>query len=116
MSQKRAEMQGLLMKEAERIITELLDWEERVEEPNLSQIEQKILKLRERLSQKMAEVVIEHQPARQPVPGPLCAGCGREMEYKGQHPKRVVSWVGELKLERSYHYCKECRQGIFPPG
>lgn len=28
---------------------------------------------------------------------------------------RVTSWVGTLKLDRSYYYCDHCRTGLFSP-
>ena len=104
------------MTEAEGVIDELLSWYEETEAPNFSQIEEKVLALRERLSQRMAAEVVKGQAARQPVPGPLCQGCGQEMASKGRHKKTIVSWVGEVELERSYHYCAKCRRGLFPPG
>ena len=113
---ERSEAKGELMKEAERIINELLSWEEETEKPNLSQIEEVVLALREGLSKKMAERVIAGQEAVRPGPGPRCEGCGVEMRYKGQKSKRVKSWVGELALERGYYYCEGCGAGIFPPG
>lgn len=116
MSKKRSEAKGKLMQEAETIIDELLAWEEEVEEPDLSQIEEKVLELRQRLSEKMAETVIEDQASIQPGPGPECGACGQEMRYKGVHSKRVTSWVGELELKRGYYYCEGCRRGHFPPG
>ena len=116
MKKKRSEAKGELMKEAESIIDELLAWEEKVEKPNLSQIEEVVLELRERLSQKMAESVIAGQEEVRPVPGPRCKQCGQEMRYKGEKNKRVSSWVGELELERGYYYCEGCKVGDFPPG
>ena len=112
----RSEAKGSLMKEAESIIDELLAWEAEVEKPNLSQIEEVVLELRERLSQKMAESVIAGQEEVRPVPGPECSQCGVEMRYKGQKSKRVKSWVGELDLERGHYYCEQCGAGDFPPG
>jgi hypothetical protein len=110
------ETKGTLMKEAESIIDELLAWEAEVEKPNLDQIEEVVLELRERLSQKMAQSVIEAQEEVKPVPGPECEQCGAEMRYKGQKSKRVKSWVGQLELERGYYYCERCGVGDFPPG
>ena len=112
---QRAEAKVSLMKEAESIIDELLVWEAEVEKPNLSQIEEVVLELRERLSQKMAESVIAGQEEVRPVPGPRCDKCGVEKRYKGQKSKRVESWVGQLELERGYYYCQECGVGDFPP-
>ena len=96
MNKKRTEAKGTLMKEAESIIDELLKWEEEIEKPNLSEIEEVVLELRERLSQKMAEKVIERQEAAKPVPGPACPEYGQEMKYKGR--KNIhLSWY------QSYH-------------
>ena len=112
----RAMQKAEMMKKAEAVIDELLDWQEKTKEPKLRQIEEKVLELRQQLSAEMAESVIEQQGAGRPVPGPSCRECGREMRYKGQKEKTVVSWVGELKLERGYYYCDQCRTGLFPPG
>jgi len=116
MSKKREKIKAKLMKEAEAVIDELLDWHLATEQPDLSQVEGKVLELRQRLSEQMSETVIENQAAVRPVPGPGCNGCGVEMRYKGLKKNRVSSWVGELKLERGYYYCDQCRTGFFPPG
>jgi hypothetical protein len=116
MPKSREEIKGELMKEAEAVIDELLDWHIETEKPNLSQVEGKVLELRERLSEQMAGRVIENQETVRPVPGPSCAGCGAEMRYKGLKKNRVISWVGELEMERGYYYCAQCRTGVFPPG
>lgn len=116
MPKSKEEMKGQLMKEAEAIIDELLDWDIETEKPNLNQVEGKVLELRQRLSKEMAGTVIENQKAVRPVPGPSCVGCGAEMRYKGLKKNTVISWVGELELERGYYYCAQCRTGLFPPG
>ena len=115
MSKKRNETKGKLMREAEAVIDELLAWEE-VEVPDLSQIEAVVLRLRQRLSEAMAEAVMERQESVVAVPGPKCPKCGQEMRYKGVHSKEVTSWVGEIKLKRGYYHCRACRTGLFPPG
>ena len=116
MLKSREEMKGALMREAEGIIDELLDWHMETSRPNLSQVEGKVLELRQRMSERMSQAVIENQEAVRPVPGPSCDSCGAEMRYKGMKGNRVSSWVGELKLERGYYYCETCRTGLFPPG
>jgi hypothetical protein len=116
MGKKRAEMKVKLMKEAEAVIDELLDWHEERSEPKLSEIEGKVLELRKRLSEEMAGTVIANQEAVRPVPGPKCQECGQEMRYKGQKKNTVISWVGAVEMERGYYYCAQCRTGIFPPG
>ena len=112
----RTAVKAEMMRKMEVVIDDLLDWQEATERPNLSQVEEKVLELRQRMSEEMAETVIEHQAAVRPVPGPCCKGCGQEMHYKDMKEKTVTSWVGALRLERAYYYCDRCRTGLFPPG
>jgi len=72
------------MNQAEAVIDELLEWSDSTLEPNLTQIEAKVRKLRKRLGEQMALEVINAQEARQPMPGPRCPTCQQEMRYKGQ--------------------------------
>ena len=116
MKRTREEMKRRLSNEAEEIIDELLDWHEGAEAPTLTEIEDIVLKLRKRLSERITERLVEDQDAAHPVPGPLCPGCGREMHYKGMKPVTVASRTGEVKVQRAYYHCRLCQQGLFPPG
>lgn len=116
MKKSRGEMKAELMKQAEAIIDELLEWQVENERPNFEQIEAKVLGLREKLSEQMTRVTLEGQAAVRPVPGPVCPGCEREMRYKGMKTNTISSWVGEISLRRGYYYCKHCKRGLFPPG
>ena len=116
MRRPRAELKADLTKLADEVIDELLDWTEDTPVPTLTQIEDIVLKLRQRLSERMAQAVIEAQEATRPVPGPVCPSCGREMHYKAMKHNTVESRVGHLPLARGYYYCQTCRAGLFPPG
>jgi hypothetical protein len=59
----RKQKQERLMAEAQSMIEEFLTWEEQADKPNLTQIEDVVLRLRERLGQRMAEIAIEEQAA-----------------------------------------------------
>jgi hypothetical protein len=115
MRETRTSRKARMMKKAEKLIEEALDWEERTEKPNLTQIEDIALRVRQEIGQMIAEEMIDAQQARQPVPGPACPSCGREMRYKGQKEVNPLSWVGKLKIERGYYYCPECKESLFPP-
>jgi uncharacterized protein with PIN domain len=110
--QKKAE----LMAEAQALIEELLDWDERTKKPNLTQIEDEILALRERMGQRMAEVMIAGQEAVQPAVTPSCPTCGEAMRYKGRKEIDAESRLGALAVDRGYYYCARCEGGLFPPG
>ncbi len=116
MSSGREQRKVRLMKQAESLIDESLDWSDSRPEANLSQIESIVLELRQRFSQEMAREVIEAQETKQAGVGPACRGCGREMRYKGQKRVEAQTWVGDVAIERGYYYCGECKVGLFPPG
>lgn len=110
--QKKAKMMARL----DKAIEELLDWEEDNERPNLTQIEDIVLKLRKEVGEEMVGEILAGMGEKTPVPGPACPKCGKEMRYKGQHGKQVESRAGEVKYERGYYACPECDKGLFPPG
>jgi hypothetical protein len=112
---KREQQRAELMAAAKLAIDKALDWDERAGAPTLTEIEDVILKLRKEFGQRMAEVLLEGQEAKKPVPGPECATCQREMSYKGAKKTGVETRLGTLGLERGYYYCNHCRMGIFPP-
>jgi DNA repair exonuclease SbcCD ATPase subunit len=110
-AQKKAKMQAA----AERIIEQLLDWDETNARPNLTAIEDEVLKLRQQFGQAMADVVVGGQESRQLVEAPLCPQCGQAMRDKGQKRKVVESRLGGMEVERGYYYCAACESGSFPP-
>jgi uncharacterized protein with PIN domain len=116
MKRMREQIKTELMAEAEVVVDALLDRHESAEAPTLAEVEEVILGLRKRLSERMAEVVLGDQEAVQPVAAPLCPTCGREMEYKGQRGTTVESRLGTLRLKRAYYHCDRCEGGLFPPG
>jgi hypothetical protein len=109
--QRRAEM----IAEASAVIDELLEWEKRAGAPNLTEMEDEVLELRQRLGQRMLESVIEDQEERQPAVAPRCGSCGEVMRYKGQKGSEIETRLGELEVERGYYHCTRCESGFFPP-
>jgi len=43
-----------------------------------------------------------------------CPHCHDEARFVGYRPKKIVSLVGELRLERPYYHCSSCGQGRWP--
>ena len=113
--QNRGECKANLMQMAEAEIEQLLDWAEATGSPDLVQIEEVVLKIRQRLGESMTREVIANQATVRPVPGPTCPKCKQEMHYKGMKTKEITSLSGEVKLNRGYYYCDRCQSGLFPP-
>lgn len=101
---------------AEEVIARMMKWEEENDRPNLTQIEDEVLALRQRFGEELVALLVAGQEARQPVEAPKCEGCGREMTDKGQKVRTVESRAGEVDMERGHYYCAHCRSGLFPPG
>jgi uncharacterized protein with PIN domain len=116
MKKSRAKLKAEFMAEAEELFDELMAWDEQTQEPDLSQIEEIVLKLRKRIGEQLAQKVLLRQEKRQPAEKIACPQCGEELVSKGLKGKQVETRVGNLQLERGYYYCPQCQQGFFPPG
>lgn len=112
----RAQKEAKLREVAERLIQQALEWDEENKTPNLTQIEDEVLMLRQRFGQEVAAVMVAGQESQQPVATPTCEKCGAEMRYKGGKERSIESRIGGLAIERGYYYCACCKSGIFPPG
>lgn len=116
MKTSQEKLRAEFMAEAGELFDQLMTWDDQTHEPNLTQIEEIVLKLRQRLGEQMAQALLARQEKRQPAEKMSCPQCQGTVEIKGQKENRVESRVGGLQLERSYYYCPRCRKGFFPPG
>lgn len=115
MKKTREGMKQELEEKASEVIEKLLEWHDQHEEPDMTQIEEIVLALREEIGLAFAAEVIKGQEKARPVTE-HCKSCGREMRHKGKKRKVIESGIGEIILEREYCYCAECGAGLFPPG
>lgn len=116
MKRNRERVKAELMTEISVIVDKYLAWGEATKRPNLRQIEDITLELREEIGQRMAEVMIENQEAKQPPAAPVCLECGGKLVYRGQKEVQAESRLGIVGAERGYYHCAHCKRGIFPPG
>lgn len=110
------QLEAEMMAEAKALIAELVDWERQAGAPKLSQLEEKVLAVRQQLGKRLLKVLIEDQEARQPAAPPQCPTCGAEMRYKGQKGTDLETRLGGIRVERGYYHCAHCESGLFPPG
>ena len=110
------QLEAELMAEAKVLIAELVAWERQAGAPKLSQIEEKVLVVRQQLGQRSLKAMIEDQEARQPAAPPQCPTCGAEMRYKGPKRTDIETRLGGIRVERGYYHCAHCESGLFPPG
>lgn len=115
MKKPRERVEKELESKAKEVIKRLLDWNDTHPAPDLTQIEEVVLDLREELGKEFAAGLLNSQEKAEPVME-RCRRCGGEMRNKGRKRKIVESRVGGIELERGYYYCPECGAGIFPPG
>ena len=116
MPKTRAEMKAELQVEAEHLIDALLDWTDQADAPDMTAIEDEVLKLRQQFGEKLAAAVVEQQPTTALLTV-KCPQCGRPMHQKKKRQRRHVQGrVGGVALNRAYYYCDHCRVGLFPPG
>jgi uncharacterized protein with PIN domain len=115
MKTSREKLKAEYMAEAEALFDELMVWDEQTQKPDLTQIEEIVLKLRKRFGEQLAQQVLLRQEQRQPAEKVHCPECGAVMASKGLKGNQVETRIGNLKLERGYYYCPQCQQGFFPP-
>jgi Uncharacterised protein family (UPF0236) len=114
MKRTREQIKAELMKKAEQEIDRLLDWEEKVDKPTLTQFENPVLMTRKALSEAMRDGVMAGQETHRPAEPVMCPKCGQPTENKGLQTKEVETRAGTLRLRRQYHYCAHCQVGFFP--
>jgi DNA repair exonuclease SbcCD ATPase subunit len=105
-----------LQEEVKAIIAEVFGDKTDFSEVTLSEIEQAVARAGQEFEQTLTQEMVSQASEGARVEGPVCSGCGQEMEQHGTRRKRVVSETGEVLVERKYYYCRKCQRGCFPPG
>jgi len=102
------------MKEIEALVDKMLNEKPGPSEIDLKDIEKAAVKTGEQIRQAIAQHLLEEA---EETPGEIhCPNCGKRLGMKDYRSREVVTEAGEVKLNRTYYYCEECQQGIFPPG
>jgi len=95
----------------------LEEWYDAHPEATYDEIEQEVRCHRRELMGETMEILINGRDTGAKPAGVLCSRCGDEMEFKGYLPWTVHGLEGDVRLERAYYVCPECKgETIFPPG
>ena len=116
MKKSREKLKTEFLAKAEAMFDELMKWDSENTKPDLTQIEDIVLKLRKRFGEQMAQSLIRRQEDRQPADKMKCPTCQGDLVTKGEKLNQVETRIGGVEIERGYFYCPKCKQGIFPPG
>jgi uncharacterized protein with PIN domain len=116
MKRTRDQIKAELLKQYAEEVERILNWEEHTPQPTLSQIEERVLASRKKVSEALLQQVLSDQESGSLVEAMKCPKCGQPMEDKGKALKRVETRAGRVLLERTRYYCPNCRLGVFPPG
>jgi hypothetical protein len=83
--------------------------------PSLEALTQAVLAMRQELTGKITEALVEQLHGRLLQQRPMCCPDGHRLLRARQAPPRTVhTMVGEVSLSRSYCYCPSCQQGFAP--
>lgn len=116
MKKSQDQLKAEFLARAEAFFDELMAWDEATPRPNLTQIEDVVLQLRQQFGEQLTQAVLARQESRQPAEKMSCPHCGGEAQNKGQKDNHLESRVGGVRIARDYYYCPRCRTGFFPPG
>jgi len=84
MKTSQEKLKAEFLAKADVLFDELMTWDEQTSEPNLTQIEEIVLRLRQQLGEQMTQAVIARQEKRQPAETVRCPKCQGVAEPKGQ--------------------------------
>jgi hypothetical protein len=92
MGKTRAERKAELQVEAAQLIEAMLDWVDKTEAPDLTAIEEEVLKLRRKFGQKLVEAALTEQPAVAPLSMPEVSASDASEEEASKPPIPKPDW------------------------
>lgn len=108
---------------ADEVGQELVAWREAHPRATLSEIEDAVIEVTERLQARLLQDLAEASAAADPggagtAERACCPECGGELEPRGQAERtvQVQRQRRPLRLRRGYAVCSACGVGRFPPG
>jgi len=105
------------MQAAEEMIDRLEAWYDAHPDASFGEIEQQARQERREFMGQVLEIVVNGRDSGFRIQGPVCEGCGGEMEFKDYRTWTIYGLEGDTGLERAYYVCPDCEgETLFPPG
>ena len=108
---------------ADSVAEELTAWRRAHPRATLTEIEDVVEEVGQRLRARALEDVVRASAALDVVAQPdaerpTCPTCGGRLEPRGRQRRRIrpARQRAPLEIDRSYTVCAECGAGLFPPG
>jgi len=83
MQKSKKQLKANFLKEAEKVFDELMAWDDAIVEPNMREIEMKVLELRKRLGEDLATGIVTRQEKRQPAENKSVKNVGSSWRIRG---------------------------------
>lgn len=110
-------LKATLIQAAEGEIVSLMEQVQRLEEGNLKEAEEEVLKMAFRLGRTVLEELVNRQTKEQAPEKRRVGTCGHEQRLMGERPKQVLTLLGKITVRRAYYYCqREARETEEPGG
>jgi hypothetical protein len=84
---------------------------------SLTQIEDLLLEVRDRLAREMIDAALARQAQTHPDSPPdyhRCPSCQRPLPSEPSHPRLTQTRLGEAAWKEPQAYCDRCRRAFFP--
>src|SRR5215217_1428149 len=101
---------------AAQMYEELRVWRKAHPQASFDEIAAQVTQRRQVLMGELLAVLAVQEGRGELLEERACPHCGQTLHYKGERVREVLHPEGESHLERGYHHCGQCGQGIFPPG
>ena len=104
---ERAEKKAVAENDITGILEEWVEWQKEHPQGTWMEMEVEVMKLQQQFGKQLLQRRVQEWEGKQEIPGPKCRKCGREMRYKGEKERGIVSLAGEVKMKRGYYYCSD---------
>jgi hypothetical protein len=99
------QLQTTLVQEAEAEMVKLLKRVQDLKVGDLKGVEHEVLTSVFAIGRKTLERIIQAQPETVQAPARREGACGHEQRQVGQRPKRILTLLGKITIQRAYYQC-----------